>query len=66
MHQVNWLPIHSGIAACMIDGLTRRQMCKALGRSNQGIGYRITQMRAMLGVPERNRAALLLALMRKA
>lgn len=50
----------------MIDGLTRRQMCKALGRSNQGIGYRITQMRAMLGVPERNRAALLLALMRKA
>jgi len=48
-----WQPIHSGIAACLLDGLTRAQMIAALGRSNQGITYRMAQMREMLGVKHR-------------
>ena len=57
-----WKPIHSGIAACLLDGLTRAQMIAALGRSNQGITYRMAQMREMLGV--RHRGQLLVELIK--
>jgi hypothetical protein len=60
---MTWQPIHSGIAACLLDGLSRVQMCAALGRSNQGITYRMEQMRQMIGIEhKRCRTELIVSL----
>lgn len=58
-----WAPKHSGIAACIMEGMADKEISRAMGLGFHVVKWEVQKVLKMIGARNRTHAAALLAVM---